>query len=319
MKARIAFSFLALVAATAVAQDGAKPKEGKPAAPPIASAPPATAPTAKKERKTTPEAEAAIKKYASLLHFPNSKYKTLEMNSHCDVAMAGGEVGCKFVVKDDGTVTTDVTLSDAAKAQYGAQLKDIKRGIANQVDGFFRPFLVPFDVMAKQYDLASRVEKGKTIVQIARFDEHATWDKATLTFNDDGLLEKQVGTLNIDPNDQMGAMYAGVELETKLAYKKRGDLYTIESVTVTDPMGESSVKASYYEIDGTAPLPKSLDVTTPFIPEVQVFVHDFVVDGKKIAGTERKDEPKPAPAAPKPADPSKPESPQTPPKAPAPK
>jgi len=317
MKARIAFSFLALVAATAVAQDGEKPKDGKkdgnPPAPPAATPP---TPAAKKERKVTPEAEAAIKKYASLLHFPNSKYKTVELNSHCDVAMAGGEVGCKFVVKEDGAVTTDVTLSEAAKAQYGNQLKQIKAGIASQVDGVFRPFLVPADVMTKQYDLASHVEKGKTIVEISRFAEGAAWDKATLTFNEDGLLEKQVGTLNVDPNDQMAMMNAGVEIETTLAYKKRGDLYTIESATITHPaMGESTIKASYFEIAGVAPLPKRLDFNSPMFGEIAVSVHDFVVDGKKIAGTERKDEPKPAPAAPKAADPAKPETPPAPPKA----
>jgi hypothetical protein len=309
MKARIAFSFLALVAATAAAQDGAKPKDPKPAAPPA----PAPAPTAKKERTATPEAEAAIKKYASLLHFPNSKYKTVELNSHCDVQAMGGEVGCKFLVKEDGSVTTDVSLSEAAKQQFGGQLKQIKSGIASQVDGVFRPFLVPADVMAKQYDLTSRVEKGKTIVEISRFADHAAWDKATLTFNEDGLLEKQVGTLNVDPNDQMGAMNAGVEIETTLSYKKRGDLYTIESATINHPaMGESTVKASYFEIAGVSPLPKELDFNSPMFGEINVAVHDFVVDGKKIAGTERKDEPKPAPAAPKPAEPAKPDAPKQP-------
>jgi hypothetical protein len=316
MKSRIAFTFLALVAASAAAQDGEKPKDPKPAAPPAAS-PPVPAPAAKKERSATPEAEAAIKKYASLLHFPNSKYKTVEMNSHCDVAMAGGEVGCKFLVKEDGSVTTDVTLSEAAKQQYGGQLKQMKAGIASQVDGVFRPFLVPADVMMKQYDLSSRVEKGKTIVEISRFAEHAAWDKATLTFNADGLLEKQVGTLNVDPNDQMGAMNAGVEIETTLVHKKRGDLYTIESATINHPaMGESTIKASYFEIAGVAPLPKQLDFSSPMFGEIAVSVHDFVVDGKKIAGTERKDEPKPAPPAPKPAEPAKPETPQAPPKQP---
>jgi hypothetical protein len=309
MKIRIAFSFLALAAATAVAQDGEKPKDGKkdgnPSAPPAAAAP-----AAKKERKTTPEAEAAIKKYASLLHFPNSKYKTVEMNSHCDVQAMGGEVGCKFTVKEDGTVTTDVSLSDAAKAQFGGQIKQFKAGVASQVDGVFRPFIVPADVMMKQYDLSSRVEKGKTVVEIARFADAGAWDKATLTFNEEGLLEKQVGTLNVDPNDQMGAMNAGVEIETTIAYKKRGDLYTIESATINHPaMGESTVKASYFEIAGVSPLPKELDFNSPLFGEIAIAVHDFVVDGKKIAGTERKDEPKPAPVAPKSAQPATPQDP----------
>ena len=79
MKTRLALSFLVLAAAAASAQDGGKP--AKPADPP---------PAAKKERKASREAEAAMKKYASLLHFPSHAYKLLEMNSHCDVAMLGG-------------------------------------------------------------------------------------------------------------------------------------------------------------------------------------------------------------------------------------
>jgi hypothetical protein len=74
------------------------------------------------------------------------------------------------------------------------------------------------------------------------------------------------------------------------------------------------VKATYFEIAGVAPLPKELDFNSPLFGEIAIAVHDFVVDGKKIAGTERKDEPKPAPAAPKPAQPAKPETPQDPPK-----
>jgi hypothetical protein len=228
------------------------------------------------------------------------------------VEAAGGEVGCKFVVKNDGTVATNVTLSEAARAQYGAQLQQIKDGISSQVSGIFRPFLVPADTTAKQYDLVSKVEKGKTIVEMSRFDDKATWEKATLTFDADGLLEKQVGTLNVDPNDSMGAINAGVEIETTMTYKKRGDKYTIESAVVSHPtMGESSVKANYWEVEGAAPLPKELVYNSVLFSEVVVSVHDFVVDGKKIAGTERKDEAKPAAPA-KPAEPSKPAEPPKP-------
>ncbi len=308
MKARLASLSLLVAAAAASAQDGAKPPAPpptKPADPPPAKA---TTPAAKKERKTTPEAEAAIAKFASLLHFPSPKYKTVEMTSHCDVQMMGGEVGCRFTIKD-GAVALDVSLPEAVRKQYGeGQLREFKTAAASMVGGIFKPFLVPADAMAKQYDLASRVEKGKTIVELTRFADGAAWDKATLTFNADGLLEKQVGTPNVDPDDPMGAVNAGAELETTFEYKKRGDLYTIESGKIAAPMGESSVTIEYYEIAETAPLPKQLTVTTPLIPDpLLMSVHDFVLDGKKIAGTERKEDPKPA--KPKPADPAKPADP----------
>jgi len=311
MNARIAIPALLLLAAAAAADDAAKPDAPKK---------PADAPPAKKERKSSPEAEAAFKKYASLLHFPSAKYKTVEMMTHADVATLGGEIGCKFVVKEDGTVSVDVTLSEAAKKQFGTQLSQIKSAVSWMVGAIFRPFLVPADKTAKQYDVSAKTEKDKTLVQIKRFEDAAAWDTGTLTFNAEGLLEKQVGTLNVDPNDEMGALNAGVEIETTLEYKKRGDLYTIESAKFTHPsMGESSVKATYYEIEGSPPFPKELTFNSLMTNEVVISVHDIVVDGKKVAGTERKVEKpvekKPADPA-KPGEPAKPPEPQTPPEPP---
>lgn len=294
MKATFASALLVLAAATAAAQDGAKPA---PPAPPVTpAAPPAPA---KKERKTTPEAEAAIKRYVGLLHFPSPAYKSVEMNSHCELQMLGGEVGCRFTMKESGEIALDVVLPETVRQQYGdAQLVEIKKTASGWVGGYFRPFLVPLDVMTKQYDLSSRTEDGRTIVELARFADGAAWEKATLRFDKDGLLEKQVGTPNVDPNDPMSAMNAGAEIEMTIEYKKRGELYTVEGGKIVEPLGESTVKLSYYEIAGRAPLPKDLTITTPMMPDPLVIsIHDFVLDGKPVAGTERKRE-EPAPAAP---------------------
>lgn len=298
MKATFSSALLVLAAATAAAQDGAKP--APPPAPPVApAAPPAPPAAAKKERKTTPEAEAAIKRYVGLLHFPSPAYKSVEMNSHCELQMLGGEVGCKFSMKESGEIALDVALPNSVRQQYGdAQLAEIKKTASGWVGGYFRPFLVPLDVMAKQYDLSSRTEGGKTIVEFARFADGAAWEKATLRFNQDGLLEKQVGTPNVDPNDPMSAMNAGAEIEMTIDYKKRGELYTVEGGKIVEPLGESTVKLTYYDIAGRAPLPKELEVTTPMMAEPLVIsIHDFVLDGKAVAGTERK-RAEPAPATP---------------------
>jgi hypothetical protein len=307
MKARFSYALIVLAAATAAAQDGTKP------ASPIAPAAPQTpAAPARKERRTTPEAEAAIKRYVGLLHFPNPVYKKVEMNSHCELQMLGGEVGCKFSMKESGDIALDVVLPEAVREQYGdAQLVDIKKTAAGWVGGYFRPFLVPLDVTTKQYDLASRTEDGRTIVDLVRFAEHAAWEKATLWFSKEGLLEKQVGTPNVDPDDPLAAMNAGAEIELTIDYKKRGELYTVEGGKLVEPLGESTVKLSYYEIPDKAPLPKELAVTTPMMPDTLVIaLHDYVLDGKAVAGTARKrDEPAPAsPPAPKtePAKPSEP-------------
>jgi hypothetical protein len=308
-RAAAALATLSLLAASAVAQDGKSP--GKPADPAKPEAP-----AAKKERKTSPEAEAALKRYVGLLHFPTSKHKTIEMSSHCDVQVMGGEVGCKFVLKDDGTVALDVTLPDAVRQQYGdsdEQLAGMKKAAAGMVGGMFKPFLVPADVVARQYDLVARVEGGKTIVDMAKFADDAAWDKASLVFGVDGLLEKQTGTPNVDPNDPnpMAAARAGTEIVTTIAHKKRGEFHTIESATIAEPMGETTVAISYYEIAGASPLPRQIDVVSPMLGELNIALHDYALDGKKVAGTERKDAKKPeTPAPAKPAEPLKPSGPE---------
>jgi hypothetical protein len=307
MKARIASAFLVVLAASvAAADDTAPPKPGEPAKP---------AAPAKKERKTSPEADAALKKFASLLAFPSPKYKSFEMNSHCEVAMMGGEVGCRFTVKEGGAVGIDIQLPEAVREQYGeAQLAQFKNGAKSLVGGIFKPFIVTADAMAKQYDVSSKAEGGKTVVEMTKFEDGAAWDKLTLWIGADGLVEKQAGTPNVDPNDPTAAMSAGDTIETTFEYKKRGDLFTIEGAKVTQAIGESVVKIDYYEIPGQAALPKELTFTSPFIPEPLVIsMTDFVLDGKAVAETARKKDEKPAePAKPegtKPAEPVKPAEP----------
>jgi hypothetical protein len=307
MKARVAFTVLALAAASASADDGSK-APAKPAEP-AKPAPAAPAPAPKKERKTSPEAEAAVKRYASLLSFPNSKYKTVEMNSHCDVQMMGGEVGCKFTVKDGGVVTLDITLPEAVRQQYGdGQLSTFKNAAKGIVGGMFKPFIVTADAMAKQYDLASRVENGKTVIEMTKFADDAAWDKSTLWLNADGLVEKQKGMPNVDPNDVSAMRTAGDEIETTFVYAKHGDLYTIESAKVSQALGESTIKLTYYEVAGQLPLPKEVAISSPVIGELSIALTDFVLDGKPVAETARKPDEKPAakPDAVKPAEPPKP-------------
>ncbi len=271
-------------AAAAPAQDGAKPKSADPVAPPAP----------KKERKTSPEAEAAVQKYASLLHFPSSVWKSMQMSAHADVPQFGGEIGCSLSVKETGEVGIEVQMPEASRRQYGDQLAGIQAAARNMVDKQFKPFLVPADVMAKQYDLSARKDKDKTVVDVVRYADKAAWDKASLTFAADGLLEKVVGMPNIDPNDPMSAMDAGAEVEMTFQYKKRGERSTIESAKVVRPVGETTVKLAYFEPQGSAPLPKQIDIDDPIIGQLSILVHDYVLDGKKVAGTERKDEPKPA-------------------------
>ena len=290
MNARLTATIVLLAAAAASAQDNPPAPIG-PAGGAAGNAP---APEAKKERKASPEAEAALTKYASLLHFPSTRLKAVEMNSHCEVVLLGGEVGCKFRLKPTGEVALEISLPEAAAQQYAPeQLDMIKSQASSMIGGMFKPFLSPIDATMKHYDLASTVKDGKTIVEMKRFADGAAWEKATLTFGADGLLEKQVGTPVVDKNDPIAAMNEGAEVEVTLTHKKRGELYTIETGKLVQPMGESAVKFDYYEFKDRGPLPKQLEVTTMVLPEPLVIsLHDFVVDGKPVEGTARPKETK---------------------------
>lgn len=284
MRHRLAAATLLCTAAAALAGDG---EPEKPVAP---AKPEAPAEPAKKERKVSREAEAAVTRYAGLLHFPSASHKSVQMDSHCELAMFGGEVNCRFSLKPGGEVALDIKLPEAATQQYPEeQLDFFKKQAETLVGSLMKPFLVPADAMAKEYDLEAKEVDARTTVSLARFAERAVWDRATLWFNADGLLEKQVGTLNVDPNDPMSQSMAGVEIETTFEYAKRGDRYTIETGRMVQPMGENVVKLKYFEIEGQAPLPREIEVTTPYFAEpILIVLHDFVVDGKPVKGTERK-------------------------------
>jgi hypothetical protein len=302
MNARLTMTIVLLAATAAAAQDKPPAPVGPEGGGGTGKAPP---PEAKKERKATPEAEAALTKYASLLHFPSTRLKAVEMDSHCEVVQLGGEVGCKFRLQPTGEVALELKLPEAASQQLPPeQIEMIKTQATSLIGGMFKPFLSPIDAAMKQYDLASTAKDGKTVVEMTRFADGAAWEKATLTFGADGLLEKQVGTPVVDKNDPMSAMNEGVEIEVTLTHKKRGELYTIETGKLVQPMGESTVKFDYYEFKDRGPLPKQLEVTTLMLPEPLVIsLHDYVVDGKPVAETarpkEKKAEVEIAPAEPK--------------------
>ena len=308
---RTAMLVLALLCSPALADDGPAPAK-PPAVPEKPAAPPPVA-RAKKERKTSAAGDAAFAKYAGLLHFPSNRYKKLVMDSHADVVMAGGEVGCKFTI-ENGEVSIDIALPEQLRKQYGeAETADLKKVAGSWVGGYFKPFVVPADQMMKQYDVSAKEVDGRTIVEIERFADGAAWDRATMWFNAEGLLEKQVGVPNVDPNDRLAAADAGADIEMTFEYKKRGERYTIESAKIVKPMGETTVKFAYFEIEGQPPFPKELAVNSPMFGEMVIAIHDFVLDGKAVAGTERKEEKKPEPAPPaakkedgaKPAEPPK--------------
>jgi hypothetical protein len=234
------------------------------------------------------------------------------MKAHTEIATLGGEVGCTFSTKEDGDVSLDMKLPDAMKSQKGGGNGDVMKHMVESIVGtLIKPFLVPADLVASQYDIAARDDKGRTVVDLTRFSDKAAWESATLYFSKDGLLEKQVGTPNVDPNDMMAAASAGVEIEITFDYKKRGDQYTIEGGRMTDGMGESTVKISYYDLEGQAPLPMELEMTTPMVTEpVVIALHDYVLNGKAIVATARKPETKtePKPVAKEPAKPAPPAS-----------
>jgi hypothetical protein len=151
---------------------------------------------------------------------------------------------------------------------------------------------------------------GKTTVELTPFAEKAQFEKGTLFFDADGLLVKQVVALKADPDNPQTAMMAGSDLETTFKYAKSGSGYVVETANQTTPMGDTSMNFSYFDVKDQPKLLKRMDMTNPMM-QLTVEFHDYALDGKAIAGTEKgaaeKKEEKPAaPPAEKPAEPTAP-------------
>lgn len=298
MKSTVATLFALSLVVPAFAQDG-DPKKPPAAPTPVAPAPApkpdggdaakpaAAAPAGKKERKTTPEAEAAIKRYADLLSFPPPDAKSFHFLAEFEMAMFGGAVKLDYRWEKDKTPTVKVDLPEALLAQIPEQAHEqMKKQMGEQIGG---QLTERFDTKLAKYNLSHKAEGGGLVVEITPNDDKCEYETGKLVFDANGLLTKQTVTPHVDPSNPQAAMMAGVEIETTFTHVKKGDHWTIESMTATSPMGDTAMKFAYYEVAGISPLPKSIEISNPMMPEpITVAYHDWEVDGKAVAGTEAK-------------------------------
>jgi hypothetical protein len=306
---------LALPAALASAQDA--PGGAPPPAPPGEAAKPAEkageAATAKKERKVDPKATAAIERYGKLLLHPGSMgAKELSAQGEVEVPDLPDPVIVKpkWTAKDGFAL--DIEVSEGLRQQFG---EDAVEMIRKQFEGLVKMMVGPlFEEPGREsvhYDLAAKDEEGGVAVTMIPFDaEKAEAEKQTLHFGADGLLRKAVVSPKLDPEDPNSAMMAGVEIEVTVEHERRGEKWISKGFTALLPMGEMKSSATWYEGPGGLPLAKDVELTMPMLPEpVHARLYDYVIDGKKVAGTEKpKAEAPAAPPAkePAPADPAAP-------------
>jgi hypothetical protein len=286
-----------------------------PAKPPVAPAPapapaggdsakpaaPADAKTAKKERKTTPEAEAAIKRYADQLAFPPADAKSFHFVSDVEIPQLGGSVTLDYRWEKDKTPVAKVELPEATRDQIPEQFRAmIEKQMAEQMGAQLAERI---DAKLTKYNLSHKAEKDGIVVEITAFDEEkCEFDSGKLIFDANGLLSKQTVTPHVDPNNPQSAMMAGVEIEIAFKHAKKGDRYAIDTITQTMPMGEVGMTFQYFELKDSPVLPKSIEITSAMMPApMTVAYHDWEVDGKAIAGTEMK-KPEAEKPAEKPAD-----------------
>ncbi len=301
---------LVLLAAPAFAQDDPAKKPNEPPAPapaPGGDAKKPDAPPAKKERKTSAEADAAMKKYESLLSFRPSEIKSGRVRMEGEIPQLGGaiKIDCRWEKGKDATY--DVELPEALLQQIPPAMQDmLKKKMGSQMAGkLFEGMSAHF----VHYDVAGKTTDGKFSIELTPYDEQVEFDKAVLTFDGAGLLEKQVVTPHVDPSNPQAAMMAGMEIESAFKHAKRGDRFVVESMTSSTPMGDQTVAYTYFDVKDQPALVKSLEISSPMMPEPMVMsFHDWEIDGKTVAGTEKKDdaakpaEKKDAKPAEKPAD-----------------
>ncbi len=278
--------------------------DGDPVKPVAPVAPAETKVETAKIRTATAESEAAFHKYASLVAFPPHGVKAYSYTMDALIPQLGEAIQISYEFEDGKEPKTDVKLPPSLEQQIPPEMHDqVKKQFSSQMGG---QSLEKADAKIGEYNLAHKSEGGKTIVTATLFDDKAQFENATYTFNGDGLLEKQVFTMHVDPSKPEAAMMAGVEMEITFTYVKKGDRWGFDTINTVTPMGDISVKFAWFDLADTIPLPKSMEISMPMLPEpMTITFHDFKVDGKAIAGTQRKvetpkteEKPKDAPPAP---------------------
>lgn len=284
----------------AFAQDG---EPAKPAAP-APAAPTETKPAAAKTRTATAESEAAFHKYAKLVAFPPNGVKSYAYTMDAMIPQLGEAIEISYEFEESKEPKVDVKLPAALTQQIPPEMLDtVKKQVSSQMRG---QSLDRADAKIGDYNLSHKSEGGKTIVTATLFEPKAQFETATYTFNTDGLLEKQVFTMNVDPSDMQAAAMAGAEIEMTFTYAKKGDLWGFDTINTATPMGDMAMKFSWFDLKDTVPLPKTMEMSSPMMPEpMAITFHDFKIDGKAVAGTEKKadapkteEKPKDAPPAP---------------------
>jgi hypothetical protein len=282
---------VAALAVPAFAQDG-DPTKQPPAPVPVPAggdaAKPAPAAAAKKERKTTPEAEAAIKRYADLIPFPPKDAKSYHFAADFEMAMFGGAVKLDYRWEKDKAPVFKVELPEALLAQVPPEAQDkLKAQMAEQMGGQMSE---RFDAKYAKYHLSHKAEGDGVVVDITAIEgEKCEFETGKMTFDSRGLLTKQTVKPHLDPNNPAAQMMGDMELEMAFKYAKKGDQWAVESMTQSGPMGETGMKFSYFEPEGLPALPKSIEITSPMMPEpINVAYHDWELNGKAVPGTELK-------------------------------
>lgn len=281
--------------------------DGDPVKPVAPVAPAETKVETAKIRTATPESEAAFHNYAKLVAFPPHGVKAYSYSMDALIPQFGESIQINFWFEEGKEPKTEVKLPKMIEDQL-AQLppemqEQVKKQFSSQMGG---QSLERADAKIGEYNLTHKSEGGKTIVTATLFDDKAQFESATYTFNSDGLLEKQVFTMHVDPSNPQAAMMAGVEMEMTFTYAKKGDYWGFDTINTVTPMGDVGLKFTWFDLKDTIPLPKSMEMNSPMMPEpLAINFHDFKIDGKAIAGTEKKAEapkteekPKDAPPAP---------------------
>lgn len=250
-------------------------------------------------RRTSDDAEKAFQRLGNALHLPRHSVKDkLSASASADLSSFGIpgalEVTPAWSAKD-GLALEWKPSAELAERMPPQQLTMATKVFGGWASEILSPVFESPNVYAQSYHCKHRSEDGLDVVEMTPFVEDAMVEQQAFYFDADGLIERRVFIAKVDPNDPAQAMMAGAEIETTYGYKKVGDRSILTQLSMLTPMGDIMGAYEYYEIEGRAPLLKSITMNTPFsVDPVMVAFHGYEIDGTEIDETMETDNDIPA-------------------------
>ncbi len=241
-------------------------------------------------RRTSEDAENAFKRLGEALHLPQHSVKD-KMSASAAANLSSFGIPGDLEVQPTWSVENGLELEWKPSAALAEMMPPEQLKMATKIFGgwaaeILSPVFESPNAYALDYHCEHRSEDGLDVVEMTPFAEDAMVEQQTFYFDDGGLIERRVFVAKVDPTDPAQAMMAGAEIETTYGYEKVGDRNILTQLSMLTLMGDIMGAYEYYEIEGRAPLLKSITMNTPFsVDPVMVTFNGYEIDGTELDET----------------------------------